>query len=882
MAEVPQLPLKEFFRLFAPTYVLGTTYTLSLAFFEGLIYPEIKRTHLRRCLVLCDKLGFQRATVESSALRAVGREYMAVCAPTRHSFHPKVWLMIGDGEAALLVGSGNLTQSGFMDNCELFDVVELEVDGPHKAVATDLIAFLNGMRSLWSGVESRRLLAIETLVEMRQQLEHLAGRMPDEVDPTFRFLSSFSGPLVEQFRKFFFGGHLNVAAPYFGCATNGVQLLKNELEPESLRVFPAVHGGNEVDISISDLETLSGVSVHSLKMAKKNAFAHLKIYGFDSALGQWMFTTSANCTTAALGGDNVEAGLLRRVDRESLAEYFAEQPHRALPSDVREGEFSDAGHWFPFWAVDRGSRIELIVDNAEDVPLRDVTATIKVGDVTAVRQFATIFDRGPLHFLDWDSFPRIPNRTKHTALISLAATAAKGQGVCGDALIDNPLLLTSDPMHRSAWRAALSLLESEGLPESSDLVSIFHLVQDVFDADDEEPLQGGEQSPADNRSKARTVIRDKTPIWPPIADQNVYGVPTGGGQPQNLQWFQRILTEFLNPRHKTDDDAAAVTTADSMDDEVAAEVKPVQVPPHVVKATWKQAAGKYDLLRKRLIQLVVTTSVARKIWPVATIVFLATLLTRRQLLRLSDTTVVLPTAHELIKDFIRLLFGDRAQPNSFTPGGTCRYRHSTFPSLAEDLHRTFNELPAADIAGIIGLMFAHWNVSEVRAGGSLPIGSWLLFRELAPTVAGGSERDTRWLKAAFEAYFVDESEGISWPDIHQSLETLVEIAWREHEGYRQLEAIIRRGTGQHYDGDFPAHLEDRWIQTQRRIQYNQAWHFAVDALSDLCAVKGCTGQFVADPRKRHDLRRLAPTICGSCGAVLVPDRLWRAYEQSHE
>lgn len=82
MADVPQIALKEFFKLFAPTYVLGTTYTLSLAFFERLVYPEIKRSQLRRFLIRCDNLGFQRATIESSALRSVGREYMATCAPT--------------------------------------------------------------------------------------------------------------------------------------------------------------------------------------------------------------------------------------------------------------------------------------------------------------------------------------------------------------------------------------------------------------------------------------------------------------------------------------------------------------------------------------------------------------------------------------------------------------------------------------------------------------------------------------------------------------------------------------------------------------------------------------------------------------------------------
>lgn len=880
MADVPQLPLKDFFKLFAPTYVLGTTYTVSLAFFEGLIYPEIKRTHLRRCLLLCDKLGFQRATLESSALRAVGREYMAVCAPTRHSFHPKVWLMIGDGKAALLVGSGNLTQSGFMDNCELFDVVELEEKGPHKAVATDVVTFLTGLRSLWSGVDSRRLLAIETLDEMRRHLQHLADRMPNEADSSVRFLSNFSAPLVEQFGEFFVGGELHVAAPYFGGATDGVHLLQSELKPKSIRIFPAVHGGNALDVSLSDLESLSGVSVHSLKIAKKNTFAHLKAYGFDSAGGQWIFTTSANCTLAALGGDNVEAGILRRVDQQTLAQYFAEQPHGTLPSTVRESEFADAGRWFPFWAVDRGSRVELIGGSSDDIPLRNATAAIKVGGITASKQFATMFDEEPIQFLDWDFFPSILDRTKHSALISLTATDVQGREVRGDALIDNPLLLTSDPTHRSAWRAALSLLESEGLPESADLASIFHLVQDVFDADDEQPRKEGDQSTT-KVLQAKTMISDKIPIWPPVADQDWHGVTTHSGQLQNLQWFQKILSEFLNPRREVDD-AAATTTADFMDAEVAADVKPVAIPPRVVKSIWKQASGSYEQLQTRLTRLVVTKTAARKIWPVAIAVFLATLLTRRQLLKHKDAPTQIPNANELIRSFLRIFFIDRSQPSDFTPPVSCRYRHVIFPSLAEDLHETFGETPSHDIAGILCLLFAYWNVSESRASRHIPPNAWLLFREVAPEVADGSELDRPAVQIAFEKYIFDESEGISWPEVDKSLDSLIMTTWGNHDGYRQLNAIMLRGSGLSYGDGFPEHLEDRWIQTQRRIQHSQPWHFSVDSLSDMCAADGCTGQYVTDPKKRQDLSRFAPTICSSCGAVLIPERLWRAYEENRE
>lgn len=228
MVEVPRLPLREFFKLFKPTYVLGTTYTVSLAFFEGLVYPEISRENLRRCLILCDKTGFQRATVESSALRSAGREYMAACAPVRHSFHPKVWIMIGDGKAAVLAGSGNLTQSGFMDNAELFDVVQLNAGGPHRTVAEDTAAFVKGLQSLWTEVDARRLLSIEALDDMRNALEALANRMPADGDPSLRLLTNFGGPLAEQFTDYFHGGTLQIASPYFGGSTEGVELLRDE------------------------------------------------------------------------------------------------------------------------------------------------------------------------------------------------------------------------------------------------------------------------------------------------------------------------------------------------------------------------------------------------------------------------------------------------------------------------------------------------------------------------------------------------------------------------------------------------------------------------------------------------------------------------------
>lgn len=879
MADVPQLPLKEFFKLFQPSYALGTTYTVSLAFFEGLVFPEISRANLRRCLLLCDKTGFQRATVESSALRSAGREYMAICVPARFAFHPKVWVMIGEDKAAVLVGSGNLTQSGFMDNTELFDVVQLEVGGAFKSVAEDAAAFLAGLRSLWIGADSRRLLATETLDDMRGSLESLAKRMPDEAKPQARLLSNFGASLVEQLGQYFHGGALRVAAPYFGGSIEGVQLLKSELSAATMKVFPAVHAEAELDVPIAELQSVPGVSVHALKIAKRNSFAHLKLYGLDGADEQWMFTTSANCTLAALGGDNVEAGLLRRVDRTILDEYFAEQPNAALPSAMRTGDRADAGRWLHFWAADRGSRIELIAAPPESLPVRNLTATVRCGGITAAQQFGEMFAQGAVDSVEWDAFRPTVDRTRHTALISLTGTDAKGRTFSGDALIDNPLLLTSDPTHRSAWRAAVALLEGEGLPESADLASIFHLVQDVFDAEDDEPREG-ERTAGAGHSQGKSPIQDKVPIWPPIAGMDWHGSTMAGGHLHNLQWFQKILAEFLNPRLDATSGGAA-STSDSQDDEVTTERERIRMPSRVVKSIWKQTAGSFEQLRHRLSTLVVTSNLARKIWAVATAILLATLLTRRQLLPHADATAEIPSVADVIRDFLRMLFVDRLQSDDYSPA-SCRYRHAAFPAVAADLHVEFNQDPPSDIAGIVCLAFAYWHASETQAERRVPSHMWLLFREIAPLAANGNDLKRETLRTILEKYILDESDGLSWSEVEASLNSQIDTGWAEHEGYGLLDVIMRRGAGGQSDGRLPPHLEERWPQTKHRIDHGKCWRFAVDPLSETCAADGCSGQYLMDPKKRRDLRKLAPTICSFCGAVLVPERLWHAYEERHE
>jgi len=97
MNVIESIELPEVFGLIdKPRHILGTTYTLSLAFFESAVFPGFNRDQLRSCLIICDALGYHNALTEAPALQGAAQDYLVVPAPVSGSFHAKVWLVVGE------------------------------------------------------------------------------------------------------------------------------------------------------------------------------------------------------------------------------------------------------------------------------------------------------------------------------------------------------------------------------------------------------------------------------------------------------------------------------------------------------------------------------------------------------------------------------------------------------------------------------------------------------------------------------------------------------------------------------------------------------------------------------------------------------------------
>lgn len=704
-----------------PRYILGTTYTLSLAFFESAIFPEFDRSRLKSCLIVCDTLGYHNALTEAAALQGAAQDYIAVPAPVSGSFHAKVWIVVGEGEAVLLTGSGNLTQAGFMDNAELFDAVHFTSDAPPSAeLLANIRSFITGLAGMWRSEDHQELLCVEALTQIAQALAGLPVAATHESN-AIRFLHSFQGRLIEQMPGATDAKDLYIAAPYFGDSLQGVNLLTERYSTARLHLFPAVHSGNTTNIPLDQVnKTHPKARVSQLAFpTKKDAFAHLKLYGVaskdDSA---WLYCTSANCTQAAWQGPNIEAGLLRAVPRAHLAGYFVPGNDK-LPEERlkfhRKNDETDAIHC---WATDTGADLDLLIssDQRHHLPLCDVTLTICAGSLLATYMKSSLFQNNCHVRIPWTAFKGWQRRQKVAVSLELQARDVAGKEVNTICLVENRLLLSADPIHRSAWRGALALLDAEGAPELGDIAAIFTLASDMFNGN---LTNLPEIKPSDGIIKTKSPDEAQPPgiaIWPPQPYAHELRRKIGASAYGQLQWFQNILKSLLQNDATADDHGRPEHDhANPLDDEQddhrdshreeekrIDEKNNTDRAPRTAKRIWEYTYKDYSRLREALMGLCPTADKAPNLWPAAIFAFLSTMAVFQSVKRIAPDISLGTSAEVLCDDFFRAMFNARRQPEDFCCPKSCRYYPlEKFPPLANDLYVSFKLQPNPDLATVI-------------------------------------------------------------------------------------------------------------------------------------------------------------------------------------
>lgn len=126
------------------------TYSFDPIFFEQVVLPDLWAGRSSDILVLGDKNQID-TSVQSAVgqLWHLGRHYLLAGANVPGAFHPKVFLRLGPKDGVVLVGSGNVTSSGWGGNQELGTAWTIGPDHPDKGgwlhpFLDDVLAWCHG------------------------------------------------------------------------------------------------------------------------------------------------------------------------------------------------------------------------------------------------------------------------------------------------------------------------------------------------------------------------------------------------------------------------------------------------------------------------------------------------------------------------------------------------------------------------------------------------------------------------------------------------------------------------------------------------------------------------------------------------------------------
>lgn len=271
-------------------HALLLTYSFDPIFFEQVVLPDLWAGRSSDILVLGDRSQIEASTQAAAGqLWHLGRHYLLAGANHPGSFHPKVFLRVGPKDGRVMLGSGNVTSSGWGGNQELG--AEWMVGPDHADKGGWLHSFLDSVSS-WCGGELE-LDAVRRIKDVSWLSE--ATATPDLTSAVVhsRRGLSLASALAQRWagRKFddvkIFTGSTDESGAFLRWAhsTFGVKRATVALTPSSASFVP----GQLADLLL-ELRIVPAPTSRPM---------HAKLYWFDGPDGPAAVMGSANCSAAA-------------------------------------------------------------------------------------------------------------------------------------------------------------------------------------------------------------------------------------------------------------------------------------------------------------------------------------------------------------------------------------------------------------------------------------------------------------------------------------------------------------------------------------------------------------------------------------------------------
>jgi len=301
--------------------VLILTYALDpVTFFETQLLNHL--TVRNNLTVVLDAANLRQLLSSDNQPRYAGVFYNleGVTLSKGGHFHPKLYLFASNEEVYAVIGSFNLTYSGFKQNIETVTEMRFirgKMSADDASLLCEIGTFLRksfvDKNALVTNTSECLRLSIEDLLASQVFMEASAAGVSQAAKN--HFLSSIDASLFEQIKKFTKLSTFKktkALSPFFDEDAKALKQLSSVSKKVELYI-PGTKSTFPSELFASDL-ALQKIPVSTVKDIDHNRFCHAKLYRFEGQTQSWGFLTSANLSAAGLINQgatrNLEIGVL--------------------------------------------------------------------------------------------------------------------------------------------------------------------------------------------------------------------------------------------------------------------------------------------------------------------------------------------------------------------------------------------------------------------------------------------------------------------------------------------------------------------------------------------------------------------------------------------
>ncbi|MCW4002765.1 MAG: phospholipase D-like domain-containing protein [Candidatus Bathyarchaeota archaeon] len=308
--------------------IIFTTFSFDPHFFDNIVLKKLRKDNpIARIVVVADSnhIDFEKRTYET------GREYRLILAPP--TFHPKIFLFCSNKTGKTLIGSHNLTLSGFSNNLEL----SCKIDNRDIT-----IEFLEIIKNLLS-----KLLSLDdpifTDIDKQLQNKFIRGQT-DLYTITNLELPILDQTLLKITKLDPKIRTVKIVSPFYSEPRKLIEKITNATKAEKVQI--CVQKNNHT-LSSDEIKNLLHVEPLEIQ-AKQKRRIHSKIILFEGTkklalVGSPNFTTAALNEIYQVGRSNLEIAVL--VDGEKINSLLSELSYLSITMDEIDDSRMKNNQW---------------------------------------------------------------------------------------------------------------------------------------------------------------------------------------------------------------------------------------------------------------------------------------------------------------------------------------------------------------------------------------------------------------------------------------------------------------------------------------------------------------------------------------------------------